>query len=110
MATDKLNLPSKYRRQLEKFFKKHLPEGAEVLAYGSRFTGDSHPGSDLDLALKGPDLKKIPPDRLNALRTDLKESSIPFLVEVRDLALIPKSFQLEIEQNHIVLFSYQEKK
>ena len=105
MATDKLDLPSKYRRQLEGIFEKHLPEGVEVLAYGSRVTGGSHPGSDLDLALKGHNLKKIPPDKLNALRTALRESSIPFLVEVRDLVLLPKSFQLEIEQNHIVLFS-----
>ena len=108
-TTNKLDLPSKYRRQLERFFEKHLPRDVEVLAYGSRLKWDSHPGSDLDLALSAANSKKIPPETLNALRTALRESSIPFLVEVRDLALLPKSFQLEIEKNHVVLFSYQEK-
>ena len=99
-----LRLPLKYRDLLKGLFQKHAP-GLEVLAYGSRVKGESHPGSDLDLALRSPDSKEIPADKLNALRLALSESSIPFLVEVRNWALLPKSFQLEIEKNHIMLFS-----
>ena len=102
-------MPPKYKRQLERFFEKHLPRNVEVLAYGSRLIRDSHPESDLYLALSGPDSKKIPPKILNTLRSALRESSIPFLVKVKDLALLPKSSQMEIEKNHVVLFSYQEK-
>ena len=99
-----LILPLKYKSLLKRLFKKHTPN-VEVLAYGSRIQGKSHPASDLDLALRSPDLKKIPPKKLNALRSALSESSIPFLVEARDYALLPKSFQLEIEKSHIVVFS-----
>ena len=100
----KLDLPLKYKTMLKGIFQKHIP-GVEVLVYGSRVNGQSHPASDLDLALKAPDLKQIPTKKLNALKEALVESSIPFLVEARDYALLPKSFHQEIEKNYIVLVS-----
>ena len=47
--TDRLALPRRYRDQLEALLREHVP-GVEVWAYGSRVNGESHDGSDLDLA------------------------------------------------------------
>jgi len=52
-----------------------LPD-VEVWAYGSRVTGRSHDGSDLDLALRGPDLKKIPAEQLDGFKKAFQDSSI----------------------------------
>ena len=56
---DRLDLPRRYRNQLEALLCEHLP-GVEVWAYGSRVNGRSHDGSDLDLVLRGPGLHEIP--------------------------------------------------
>ena len=48
--TDRLALPLRYRKQLKALLDEHVP-GVEVWAYGSRVNGESHEGSDLDLAL-----------------------------------------------------------
>lgn len=37
----------------------------EVWAYGSRVNGDAHEGSDLDLVIRTPDLRKMPVDVLS---------------------------------------------
>ena len=52
--TDRLDLPRRYREQLEALLSEHVP-GVEVWAYGSRVNGRSHEASDLDLVLRGPE-------------------------------------------------------
>ena len=81
---------------------KHLP-GVEVWAYASRVNGRSHDGSDLDLVLRGPKLAEIDISRLADFTEALQDSTIPFLVEVRDWARLPESFHHEIEREHVVL-------
>ena len=103
MAKGKIHLPSRHKRLLEDIFRRRLPN-VEVWAYGSRVTGESHGGSDLDLALRSPGLKKIDLSKLSDLEEALAESNIPFLVEAGDWAALPKSFHLEIEKSHAVLF------
>ncbi|MYD63583.1 MAG: nucleotidyltransferase domain-containing protein, partial [Gemmatimonadetes bacterium] len=44
--TDRLDLPSRYRDQIEALLREHVP-GVEVWAYGSRVNGESHDASDL---------------------------------------------------------------
>ena len=56
---DRLRLKPKHREVLEVLLREHLP-GIEVWAYGSRVSGKSHDGSDLDLVLRGPGLSEIP--------------------------------------------------
>ena len=102
MATDRLHLQPKHRQILEELLQEHLPE-VEVWAYGSRITGRSHDGSDLDLVLRGPDLKKIPIENLTDFEEALRESPIPFLVEARDWARLPERFHREIERDYVVL-------
>ncbi len=97
-----LDLPHRYRQHLETLLRRHLPT-VEVWAYSSRVNGQSHDGSDLDLVLRSPDLQQIPADSLASFSEALRESPIPFLVEVHDWARLPESFHPEIEREHLVL-------
>ena len=62
----RLRLSPRHRAQIEALLREHLPD-VEVWAC-SRVTGESHGGSDLDLVLRAPDLRKIPIGRLSDLR------------------------------------------
>ena len=86
-----LHLLPRHRAKLEAIFREHLPD-VEVWAYGSRVTGESHDGSDLDLVLRGPNREKIELGRLGDFREAVEGSTIPFLVEARDWARIPEYF------------------
>ncbi|MDE2930940.1 MAG: nucleotidyltransferase domain-containing protein [Chloroflexota bacterium] len=100
--TDRLSLPCRYRRQIEALLRTCLP-GVEAWAYGSRVNGRSHPGSDLDLALRLPTLEPIPDAMLRGFKAALEQSNIPILVQVHDWARLPESFHREIERNHVAL-------
>lgn len=100
--TDRLQLQPRHREQIEALLRKHLP-GVAVWAYGSRVTGQCHEGSDLDLALRTPDLSPIPADALRALRQALSDSNVPILVEARDWARLPEGFRREIERGYVVV-------
>jgi len=99
---DRLHVKPRHRAAIGRLLREHLP-GVEAWAYGSRASGRSHDGSDLDLALRGPGLREIPAARLAAFDDALRESNVPFLVEARDWARIPERFRREIERNHVVL-------
>lgn len=98
--TDRLHLPARYGRALRALLRRHLPD-VEAWAYGSRVTGRSHNGSDLDLVLRGKDLAAIPARRLRAFRDAVEESTIPIMVEARDWARLPGHFQQEIQRCHV---------
>ncbi len=100
--TDRLCLPPRYRQEIETPLRNRLP-GVEVWAYGSRVNGQSHDVSNLDLALRGPNLAPIPDAALRGLREALRDSGIPILVEARDWARLPEGFRLEIEQDYVAL-------
>lgn len=100
--TDRLDLPLRYRRQLEALLSEHVPE-AEVWAYGSRVNGRSHPASDLDLVLRGPNLERIPTSQLADLEEALEESNIPMLVQAHDWARLPTSFHEQIKKHYVLL-------
>ena len=99
--TDRLHLPQRYRRILEALLREHVPD-AEVWAYGSRITGESHEGSDLDLVARGPELKPLG-DGFFELLEAIESSNIPILVQAHDWARLPESFHREIERNYVVL-------
>ena len=102
--TDRLHLPFRYRQEIELLLRKHTP-GVEVWAYGSRVTGQSHDGSDLDLVLRGPGLAPIPSGTIRALKNALHDSNVPILVEAKDWARLPESFHREIEREYVELIS-----
>ena len=102
--SDRVDLLPRHREKIEAILREHVP-GVEVMAYGSRVTGRSHPGSDLDLALRSPTLEPIPIVQLRALEAAFHDSTIPFLIEARDWARLPETFHREIEQMHVILAS-----
>lgn len=102
MMTDRLHILPKHRTILESLLEKHLPD-VEVWAYGSRVNGRSHDGSDLDLVLRGPNLEKIPENRLSEFQEAIRESKIPFLIEARDWARLPERFHTEIKRDNVAL-------
>ena len=106
--TEHLDLPRRYRDQIEALLREHVPS-VEVWAYGSRVSGRSHEGSDLELVLRGPDLKRIPSGQLSDLSEALEESNVPILVQTHDWARLPESFHREIEQEYVVLVADQDK-
>ena len=99
--TDRLDLPFRYRRELEALLREHVPD-TEVWAYGSRVTGESHPASDLDLVLRGPSLERLGHGFSDFLEA-LEESNIPILVQAHDWARLPESFHREIERDYVVV-------
>jgi len=99
--TDRLDLPLRYREQLEALLRAHVPD-AEVWAYGSRVNGRSHDGSDLDLVLRSPTLKPLGGEYLDFIEA-LHQSNIPILVQARDWARLPDSFHREIEREYVVV-------
>ena len=99
--TDRLDLPLRYRTQLEALLREHVPD-AEVWAFGSRVNGSSHEASDLDLVLRDPKLERLGEGYSNLLEA-IEKSNIPILVQAHDWTRLPESFQREIEQNYAVV-------
>ncbi len=97
-------LRNKDRQVLAKIFS-NLDYPIEVWAYGSRVNGSAHDGSDLDLVIRGEELKPLPISVTVDLREQIRESNIPILVELRDWALLPTGFHKNIEEQYEVLFS-----
>ena len=77
----------------------------EVLAYGSRVNGNAHQCSDLDLVICTRNHSKIPADLFGKLRTQIQESNIPILVDLRDWAILPAFFRSNIEAGCELLYS-----
>ena len=102
--TNRLTLPSRYRRQVEDIVREHVPY-AEVWAYGSRVNGTSHEASDLDLVLRGPELKPIPTADIQAVREAFEQSNIPILIDAYDWARLPGSFHQEIQRNYVSIMA-----
>ena len=98
----KLHLTARHRANIKALLKQHLPD-VEVWVYGSRVNGRSHDGSDLDIVLRGPGLTRIDAVRLADLVEALRDSRLPFLVELHDWARLPESFHQEIEREYVVL-------
>ena len=96
-----MDLPFRYRRELEALLREHVSE-AEVRAYGSRVSGESHPASDLDLVLRGPNLERLGHGFSDLLEA-LEESNIPILVQAHDWARLPEIFHREIERHYVVV-------
>ena len=102
--TNGLHLQQRHRRVIERLARRHLPS-VEIWAYGSRVNGQSHDSSDLDLVLRGPKLAEIPASQLGTFGEALQESTLPFLVDARDWACLPKRFHDEIQRNYVALVS-----
>ena len=77
---------------------RHLPD-TKAWIYGSRITGKSHPGSDLDMVVFArPEQARAVSD----LRESFEESNLPFRVDLFVWDEVPKSFREQIEHEHIL--------
>lgn len=88
-----LDFPEPYRSQLYALCAQYLA-GCEVLAYGSRMSGNSHAGSDLDIVIKSTDEQSAA--RIDGFRNALRDSNLPMLIDVLDWQYIPETFQARI--------------
>ena len=95
-----LNVNSKDLNMLLDIITSYCPD-SEIWAYGSRVGGDSHSGSDLDLAIK----RASQEFDLCVFKELLSESNIPFIVDVHEFENLPVSFQKEILKNYIVIYN-----
>lgn len=80
----------------------HFPEIREAILYGSRAKGNNHPGSDIDLTLKGDslDLK-----RLNRVGNALDDLLLPYYFDLSVFDQIENAELLEhIERVGVVFY------
>lgn len=94
---NKLHVHEKYLQMVRVILEEHVPQ-ATVWAFGSRVTGESHAGSDLDLVVIG-----ATPQDVNKLKSGFQDSNIPFLVDVLRWESIPDYFQEEIKERYVVI-------
>jgi predicted nucleotidyltransferase len=97
-----LALAPRHLAELRALLQRHVPD-AEVWAFGSRVTGSSHEGSDLDLVLRNAQDSTQPVAGLADLREALQSSALPMLVEAQDWSHLPAAFHAAIEQAYAVL-------
>ncbi|MDE2688558.1 MAG: nucleotidyltransferase domain-containing protein [Chloroflexota bacterium] len=77
--------------------------GIEVWAYGSRVNGTSSEASDLDLVLRGVNLRPVSVSIVSRLIDAFDESSLPIIVDVHDWARMPKAYHEEIGHSYYIL-------
>lgn len=93
----------KYLTEIKSIINKTYPR-AIVWAYGSRIDGQMHEGSDLDLVVRDFGQEDA---YLFELEEALKDSNIPFLIDIFEFERLPKSFQSEIEKKYVVIYDGQ---
>lgn len=94
-------LEQKFSDEIKSIIKKTFPN-ALIWAYGSRVDGTAHEGSDLDLVVKDFGQKDA---YLFELKEELKESNIPFLIDILEFDKLPENFQKEIKKNYVVFYN-----
>ena len=91
-----IKIDDQYLTIVKNIIKKHVPE-CEVKAFGSRVNGTPKIYSDLDLAIKNS--KKIPIEKIIALKDDFDDSIIPFRIDIIDWNAISNEFKNIIDKN-----------
>jgi len=97
-----IDIESKYLAMIKNILVIHVPE-CEVWVFGSRVTGKARKYSDIDLVLIGKE--KLEWHLMEAVRNDLSESDLPFMVDLLDWHDISDSFRQVIRKQYEVLMS-----
>ncbi|MBN2689304.1 MAG: nucleotidyltransferase domain-containing protein [Gammaproteobacteria bacterium] len=79
---------------------KHIPQ-YEVHAFGSRVTNNAKQFSDLDLVIITD--KKLPWQKLEAIRDDFSASDLSIMVDIHDWQAISREFRKIIEQKYVII-------
>jgi hypothetical protein len=94
-------MKTNYLSALKQMVLSHLGnENVKVLLFGSRARNDNHPASDVDIAIvpgQGFDRMKI-----TLLKEKIENSTIPYKVEIVNLAETSDDFRNEIMKDAIV--------
>ena len=96
-----LALVPEHRRLVLDLLAEHLPQGAQVLVFGSRATGRAGRYSDLDLAVDAG--RPLTLDEAATLREGFEESDLPWRVDIIDLCAIDERFRRAIAPEMIAL-------
>ncbi len=86
-------VPEKYKKILIAIIKKHLPE-AKIYLFGSRAQKTHSSRSDIDIALDAKN--QLPLTVLGNIKDDIRESIIPYFVDIVDLHDSSDSLQQQI--------------
>ena len=97
-----LHLRASDLAQLRQLLAHYVPQ-AQVWAYGSRVTGQSHDTSDLDVVLRNPSDLKLPLENFWDLKEAVQNSTMAILVDLHDWAHLPEAFHRNIEQAYVQL-------
>ncbi|MDO5058239.1 MAG: nucleotidyltransferase domain-containing protein [Lautropia sp.] len=95
-----LQLAPRHLAMLRDILRRHAP-ASQVWAYGSRVTGKSHEGSDLDLVLRNTVNLSVRTPEWPDLQEALRDSDLPILVDVHDWASLPEDFHRNIERAYV---------
>ena len=95
-----LDLEERHKRIVLELLDRYVP-GLEVRAFGSRVTGKAEKHSDLDIVVMSD--RPVPWLDMARLRDELRESMLPFRVDVLDWSRIPDHFKETIEEKYVVL-------
>ncbi len=102
LELSRLQLAGNHLHMLQALLVQYVPH-AEVWAYGSRVTGGSHEGSDLDLVLRHPaDLTQEVEGWID-LKEALQNSALPILIEVHLWSRLPATFHRNIQKEYVVV-------
>lgn len=90
-----IDLKSEYLETVKHILAEHMPE-YEVLAFGSRVTGNVKEFSDLDLVIMTD--RPLPLRRMARLKEAFSESNLPIKVDVVDWATTDENFRAIIRR------------
>jgi len=82
--------------------RKYLPgEDCKIFVYGSRATGKADKWSDIDVGIKG--RERIPFDVLATISEEIRESDLPYMVDVVDFNRVSEKFRKVATRNILKL-------
>lgn len=94
----KLTIDSAVKTKLIAILNALFPE-AKIYLFGSFATGESRPYSDVDIALDAG--QKIDLRRLGEAMSMLRESSIPYTIDLVDVHRLPEEMRAQISKEWI---------
>ena len=104
-----IKLREKDKQLITQLATQHLPNQAQLIAYGSRVNGQAHDTSDIDLVIYSPENNKLDLEDWSNLKEALQQSNLPILVDIFEWYHLPQSFRDNIQANpHQVLWQGEE--
>jgi len=106
ITTKPIDIEDAHADILQNAFKKHLPEGVHVYAFGSRANWQAKRASDLDLAVDANDAIKR---NIGNLEEELSLSALPYKVDIVNLSSMSDSFRRAIMNDLVpILWDWEE--